>query len=128
MIDQAITDDRGRSAAAKAEHVMEPCTLVLFGASGDLTQRMVMPAIFRLARRGLLSPDFRLIGYARSKMTDDEFRERMRTAVMRETEAGDEQAWAEFAARLSYIAAEYDGDDLQGYVQLARKFEEGERE
>ena len=79
-----MTDDRAQVAAAKADSVMEPCTLVLFGASGDLAQRMVMPAIFRLARRGLLSPEFRLIGYARSKMTDDEFRARMREAVMRE--------------------------------------------
>ena len=39
---------------------MESCTIVLFGASGDLTQRMVMPAIFRLWRRGLLSPEFHL--------------------------------------------------------------------
>ena len=106
---------------------MEPCTLVLFGASGDLAQRMVVPAIFRLARRGLLSPEFRLIGYARSKMTDDEFRQRMRKAVMRETGAGDEQAWTEFAARLSYIAAEYEGDDLEGYAELTRRFEKLDR-
>jgi glucose-6-phosphate 1-dehydrogenase len=99
------------------------CTLVLFGASGDLAQRMVVPAIFRLARRGLLSPEFRLIGYARSKMTDDEFRQRMRKAVMREASANDKAAWTDFAARLSYITAEYDGDDLQGYAELARRFE-----
>ncbi len=90
-----MTDDGAQVAAAKADSVMEPCTLVLFGASGDLAQRMVMPAIFRLARRGLLSPEFRLIGYARSKMTDDEFRAQirkavMREAVMREAGAGDE--------------------------------------
>jgi len=102
---------------------MEPCTLVLFGASGDLAQRMVVPAIFRLARRGLLSPEFRLIGYARSKMTDDEFRQRMRKAVRRDAGAGDEQAWTEFAARLSYIPGEYEGDDLQVYSELARRFE-----
>ncbi len=63
------------------EGVTESCTLVLFGASGDLTKRMVLPAIFRLARRGLLAPDFRLIGYARTKLTDAEFRALMRTAV-----------------------------------------------
>jgi len=106
---------------------MESCTIVLFGASGDLTQRMVMPAIFRLARRGLLSPDFRLIGYARTKMTDDEFRARMRKAMMREPGPGDEAAWTDFAARLSYIPAEYDGGDLAGYVELAHRFEQLDR-
>ena len=59
----------------------DSCLLVIFGASGDLTKRMVLPAIFRLARRGLLAPDFRLIGYARTKLTDAEFRALMRTAV-----------------------------------------------
>lgn len=80
---------------------MESCTIVLFGASGDLTQRMVMPAIFRLFRRGLLSPEFHLIGYARTKLTDDQFRARMREAVLREPVEGDEGAWADFASRLS---------------------------
>lgn len=123
MTNHVMTGDRTQVSAAKADRVMEPCTLVLFGASGDLAQRMVVPAIFRLARRGLLSPEFRLIGYARSKMTDDEFRGRMRNAVRRGTEAGDEQAWTEFAPCLSYLPAEYDGDDLQGYAELARRFE-----
>lgn len=103
---------------------MDSCTIVLFGASGDLARRMVMPAIFRLWRRGLLSPDFRLIGYARTKLTDDEFRGRMRTAVVSGPAPGDDEAWADFAARLSYIAAEYHGDNLQGYAELARRFEQ----
>ena len=99
--------------------MVDPCTLVLFGASGDLTQRMVMPAIAGLMRRGLLSPECRVIGYARSPMADEEFRARMKTAVLREPGAGDEAAWTAFAARVSYIAAEYDGDD--GYAELARR-------
>jgi len=100
------------------------CTIVLFGASGDLTQRMVMPAIFRLVRRGLLPPEFRVIGYARTAMTDDEFRARMRKAVMREPQAGDKAAWTDFAARLSYVTAAFDGDDLRGYAELARRFDQ----
>jgi len=101
--------------------MVDPCTLVLFGASGDLTQRMVMPAIVRLMRRGLLSPACRVIGYARSPMTDDEFRARMRTAVRREAGADDEAAWTAVASRLSYLSAEYAGDDVQGYAELARR-------
>ncbi|MCR4340660.1 MAG: glucose-6-phosphate dehydrogenase [Gemmatimonadaceae bacterium] len=104
--------------------VTESCTIVVFGASGDLTQRMVMPAIFRLARRGLLPPEFRLIGYARTRLTDDEFRALMRQAAVREPREGDEAAWSDFAGRLSYIAAEYDRGDLQGYGELARRLEQ----
>lgn len=114
-----ITDAKQHRGIA----AVNACTLVLFGASGDLAQRMVVPAIFRLARRGLLSPEFRLIGYARSKMTDEEFRQRMRKAVMREASTDDKAAWTDFAARLSYIPAEYDGDDLLGYAELTRRFE-----
>ncbi len=128
MIKKKITAERAQVGEAGADSVAAPITLVLFGASGDLTQRMVMPAIFRLARRGLLSPEFRLIGYARSKMTDGEFRGRMHEAVMRDARPGDEQAWPAFAAHLSYHAAAYNGDDLQGYAELKRKFEQGERE
>ena len=102
---------------------LESCTIVLFGASGDLTKRMVMPAFFRLARRGLLSREFRLIGYARTQLTDDDFRARMRAAVLREPKAGDEDAWNDFASRLSYITAEYDDEQLEGYAELARRFE-----
>ena len=105
------------------EALAEPCTIVLFGASGDLTQRMVMPAIFRLMRRGLLSPECRVIGVARSRMTDDEFRERMHVAVLRAPRPGDEEAWGAFAARLSYITAQYDGA-VSGYAELARRLEQ----
>lgn len=101
--------------------MVDPCTLVLFGASGDLAQRMVMPAIVRLMQRGLLSPACRVIGYARSPMTDEEFRARMRTAVLREAGADDEASWTAFAPRVSYIAAEYAGDDVRGYAELARR-------
>ncbi len=95
------TDERTQCAAEAVHGVAQACTMVMFGASGDLAQRMVVPAIVRLSQCGLLSPDFRLIGYARSKMTDDGFRERMRQAVMRVGGEGNEKAWPEFAACLS---------------------------
>jgi glucose-6-phosphate 1-dehydrogenase len=78
-------------------------------------------------RRGLISPEFRLIGFARKGMTDDEFRAKMRESVLREAAAGDEAAWTDFAARLSYITSEFDGDNLQGYAELARRFEQPDR-
>lgn len=127
MTNDETTDGRAPQVRAQGDPVMESCTLVLFGASGDLMQRMVMPAIFRLARRGLISPDVRVIGYARSQMTDDEFRDRMRTSVQPGKGADDEAAWTDFAARLSYIAAPYDGTDLGGYAKLASRFEQLDR-
>jgi glucose-6-phosphate 1-dehydrogenase len=104
-----------------SEAVIDPCTIVLFGASGDLTQRMVMPAIFRLMRRGLLSPASRVIGFARSPLTDDAFRDRMRAAVLRDGTAADEAFWPVFAPQLSYIAGDYTREDPEGYAELGRR-------
>ena len=101
--------------------IVDPCTVVLFGASGDLTQRMVMPAIFRLMRRRLLSPASRIIGFARSPLSDQEFRDRMRAAVLRDAAADDEALWPLFARQLSYIAGDYAGDASQGYAELGRR-------
>jgi glucose-6-phosphate 1-dehydrogenase len=59
----------------------EPCALVIFGASGDLTKRKLFPALYSLAYRQLLPEKFAILGVARTPETDDEFRERMKEAV-----------------------------------------------
>jgi glucose-6-phosphate 1-dehydrogenase len=59
----------------------EPCVVIIFGASGDLTQRKLMPALYSLAYRHLLPEQFAVVGAARSELTDEEFRDRMREAV-----------------------------------------------
>ena len=59
----------------------DPCVLVIFGASGDLTRRKLFPALYSLALRRLLPDKFAVVGVARSPETDDEFRERMKEAV-----------------------------------------------
>src|SRR5688500_17318916 len=55
----------------------EPCVMVIFGASGDLTRRLLVPALYNLACDGLLSDDFAVLGVGRGVMADAEFRERM---------------------------------------------------
>jgi len=79
---------------------------------------MIMPAIFLLVRRGPISPTFRLIGFARAAMTDDEFRAKMRESVRREAAARDEAAWLDFAARLSYITSEFDATTCRATQNL----------
>ena len=59
----------------------EPCALVIFGASGDLTQRKLFPALYTLAVNRLLPREFGVVAVARTPMSDEEFRERMRAAV-----------------------------------------------
>ncbi len=59
----------------------ESCVLVIFGASGDLTSRKLMPALYALAFRRLLPDHFAIVGAARSEESDNEFRKRMKKAV-----------------------------------------------
>jgi glucose-6-phosphate 1-dehydrogenase len=83
-----------------------PGVLVVFGASGDLTARKLMPALYRLARRGLLPPAFAVVGVARTEMGEDEFRKRMLDAV---PDGG--PAWAELVKGFRYIAGNYGDPD-----------------
>ena len=62
------------SAVRSEEEIRPPCTLVIFGASGDLTRRLLAPAIAHLSRDGAISTDFAIVGIARSEMSDQEFR------------------------------------------------------
>jgi glucose-6-phosphate 1-dehydrogenase len=89
----------------------EPCVLVIFGASGDLTSRKLVPALYALAFRGLLPDRFAVVGAARTKESDDEFRDRMKEAVKRH--ARDEfrqDVWDELAAGMRYCALDFADD------------------
>ena len=86
----------------------EPCALTIFGASGDLTKRKLFPALYALAVRNLLPPKFGVVGVARSPMSDDEFRERMKQAIL--DHARDEfrqDAWDELAEGIRYVATDF---------------------
>ena len=60
-----------------ANKAIDPCTLVIFGATGDLTKRLLIPALCNLASRKLLPTNFAILGAGRSEITDDEFRSRL---------------------------------------------------
>ena len=94
------------------------CALVIFGASGDLTARKLLPALERLAAYGALPAEVALIGVARTPMTDDEFAQYSRTAV-----AGtDNPRWADLVANARYVQGGY--DDPATYARLAEVVEE----
>ncbi|MBW3579440.1 MAG: glucose-6-phosphate dehydrogenase [Actinobacteria bacterium] len=92
-----------------------PVVIVIFGASGDLTSRKLMPALHALMAGDRLCPATAVVGVGRSELSDDHFRERMRKAV---DEAGpvDERAWEALAAGLRYVAGGY--DDEKTYQRL----------
>jgi glucose-6-phosphate 1-dehydrogenase len=94
----------------------EPCALVIFGASGDLTRRKLFPALYALAVRGLLPDRFGVVGVARTKLSDDEFRARMEEAVKEfGRDAFRQDVWERLAAGVRYVCndqAETHWDDV----------------
>ena len=100
-----------------------PAAIVIFGATGDLTQRKLVPALYSLATQQLLAPETAIVGAARSDLSDDEFRERMRAAVEAHARAPiDEDIWDGFARRLSYVSVPF--DDTGAYARLRTHLED----
>ena len=93
--------------------------LLLFGATGDLAQRMLLPSLFALDADGLLAPDLKVIGTARSDMSDSEYRNFARAALEKYLPADRRGRMAEFINRLSYQTL--DATTLGGYADLAKK-------
>src|SRR5689334_25209012 len=87
----------------------DPCAVVLFGASGDLAKRKVIPAMYDLAVHNSLGPRYAIMGFARSPMSDESFRSTVGEAAKSISEVGpiDPKKWSEFASNLYYQAGEY---------------------
>src|SRR6266542_719210 len=86
-----------------------PQIVVIFGASGDLTRRKILPAMYDLAREGLLPQRYAVVGYARSAWDSEGFRAHARTAVEEFSRTPvDEEIWEPFADSLSYLAGPFD--------------------
>src|SRR6476661_9031329 len=94
------------------------CVLTIFGASGDLTKRKLIPALYNLALERRLPERFAVIGYARSEMSHETFREKMREAVSQFSRTGlkDPAVWDQFASALYYVQGDYDRSE--GYERL----------
>jgi glucose-6-phosphate 1-dehydrogenase len=99
----------------------EPCAVVLFGASGDLAKRKVIPAMFDLANHNSLGSRYVIVGFARTPMSDENFRAATGDAAKTMSEIGpvDPKQWDEFAASLYYNSGDY--SDPQAYEQLAKR-------
>jgi glucose-6-phosphate 1-dehydrogenase len=96
----------------------QPCVMVIFGASGDLTKRLLVPALYNLACDGLLADNFVLLGYARSEMTDEAFRTQMSEDIKKfhTRQTFDQGVWDKLVSRFYYMAGGY--DDLAHFEKL----------
>ena len=97
----------------------DPCTFIVFGASGDLTHRKLIPALFRLSKRKLLHPRTAIVGFARREYTDEAFREEMRKSVESGSPSPD---WERFAERLHYHSGVF--EDHAAFRSLGRLLSE----
>jgi glucose-6-phosphate 1-dehydrogenase len=115
-----------KSAAAGPERLPEPCVVVIFGASGDLTKRKLLPALFHLEQAGLLPTEFAVVGVARRDLKD-EFAKEMRDGIVKfgGVKDGDPKLNA-FMAKLSYHALNF--DDAAGYAGLKSLLETIDRD
>ena len=104
--------------AKSAWQAVEPCAFVLFGATGDLTRRKIIPALFSLKLQNLLPDPFVVVAFARKEKDDESFRADLREAVREfaphlPTEG---EAWEDFSKHIYYLRSTL--DDVQGYRQL----------
>ena len=97
----------------------EPCLLVIFGASGDLTKRLLMPAFYNLVCDGLLSANFAIVGTAMDELTTESFREKMSVDIKQfSTRAEfDQKKWESLCSRLYYTPGKF--DDADAFAKLA---------
>src|SRR5260370_30686109 len=95
--------------ACPMPQAVERCALVIFGASGDLTKRKLVPSFYNLASYHLLPADFSIIGVARRPLTDDIFRNQLgKDLAELGTQPVDPKLWNRFRDRISYCAGEFD--------------------
>ncbi|NOS85635.1 MAG: glucose-6-phosphate dehydrogenase [Ignavibacteria bacterium] len=95
------------------------CVIIIFGASGDLTKRKLMPAIFELYKQNNLPEKFAVLGMASSPLTDTEFRDAMKAAIVKNDSIADVKKIEEFSTRLNYFPMNF--KDPGAYNELKNK-------
>src|SRR3954466_2811876 len=102
----------------------DPCTMIILGAMGDLTRRKLMPAIYQLAKEGLLPEEFAVLGAARESAPNETFRDAMREALEKSDEVHDldEKVWEWLRPRLFFVCGDFSRDPA--YAAISKQLEE----
>jgi glucose-6-phosphate 1-dehydrogenase len=104
----------------------DPCLMVIFGAAGDLTKRLLMPALYNLAVGKLLPKEFAILGFARAQMNTDEFRTKLSQEIQDSVKDIDKDVWQDLVSRINYIAGDF--DDANAYIQLGDRLKDLDRQ
>src|SRR4051794_23757070 len=125
------TDDNPLREGLRLERVPDPCTLVLFGATGDLAHRKVVPALYQLWRTNLLPHEFSVVAIGRRPYDDETLRKDLRESLEKYSRVLplDEAAWGSFSERIRYQRCDFDNpaayDDLVGTLEAIDKEQGG---
>lgn len=125
---QQLTEANPFADPLRFERRAPPCAVVIFGATGDLTKRKLLPALYRLSYERRIPPTFAIIGNSRTPMSDEQFREKMREEVRHflEDTPFEEQQWDSFARYLHYVPGDLNDRGL--YNKIAAKLAEVQQE
>src|SRR5438094_9705100 len=102
--------------------VPQPCTLVIFGGSGDLARRKLIPAVYNLVLDGVLPPNYAILGNARKPLSDTDFRQIAREGIVKYSRQKiSEKVWPDFERRLFYVSGSI--EDPKAYKDLRTRLE-----
>src|SRR5512138_2699038 len=102
-----------------------PVSIVIFGASGDLTERKLVPSLFNLCRKDRLPEQFHIVGYGNTEFTDEQFREHLKKGLKQFASFEyTEEEWNSFAPHLVYLQGRY--TDLADFKKLKDFLKNGE--
>ncbi|HWX19360.1 MAG TPA: glucose-6-phosphate dehydrogenase [Candidatus Binatia bacterium] len=121
-MNQIIQLDEARARRlGEARKTPEPCSIVIFGASGDLTARKLIPALYHLCKDKQMPADFRIVGFARREKSDASWRDELRQALNQysRTKPVDDQVWQEFSGHVFYCQG--DLTDPAAYRKLEER-------
>jgi len=107
----------------RLERMAEPCTMVICGATGDLTERKLGPALYNTLLGGFLPPEFTVVGFARRDLSDEAFREHLLAGINEysRNRPAKPAIWDSFAAGIEYHRGDF--DDPAAYVELAKRLD-----
>ena len=122
MPDKALVLRTTGADAPEESPPSQPCVMLIFGASGDLTKRLLVPALYNLACDGLLSKNFALIGTAMDPLSTETFRERMSADIKKfhTRKEFDASVWEDLVGRFHYLPGGF--DDSSVYQRLKFHF------
>ncbi len=113
-------------AGIESDRITDPCNIVFFGASGDLTKRMLVPAMYNLRLNDTLPTNFGIVGFARTDKSHYDFRDEMKAAIDTFSRSGEarDPLWSDFAQRLHYISGSF--DEVESFKVLKRQLDEND--